>query len=126
VFAFAPPSDGVQFVKQLRHRRPLVGVLAGASRADLRQHGGLSRRVTPLQVAVDELIDIACWQLSRRRHLPPAGEHLEHDDPERVAVALLREAAHGGVLRREVPHGGAGLERREDEVVHEELVQAAP
>ena len=121
---FAPTSDGAQFLEQLRHRRPLVRVLAGTSQADRRQLGGLRRRVIPLQIAIDELIDVV-WQLSRS-HLPLAGEHLEHDDPKRVDVALLREAAHGGVLRREVPHGRAGLERREDEVVHEELVQAAP
>lgn len=68
-------------------------------------------------------MDVACLEGQLHR-LTFTREYLKHNYPESVNIALLREPADGGVLRGKVPHGGARLEGREDQVVDEELVQA--
>lgn len=51
-------------------------------------------------------------------------EDLENKHPECIDVTFVSEPASGGVLWGQVAHGGSGLERREDNIIGEKLVQA--
>jgi hypothetical protein len=107
------------------HGRPLTWRLARAIRSNSRQPRRLRSRERAVEVRVDQAAEVADsggadLQLG---DVPPSREDLEDHDPEREDVALVREPARGGVLGREVAHGGARFQGREDDVVCEELVQ---
>lgn len=80
-----------------------------------------------MEVTVNDVLESVrlSSKADRSSHLSFPWQELKHENPKGVYIALLSESSCGSVFRGKVAHGRTWFERGENEVVGEEVVEAA-
>lgn len=120
-----PQLLGAQLLENSLHRRPLVRNLTGAKKCNSYKLRCLGLVVLAVKIVVKQVIELAGMGAgSQVGDLGLSREDLEQDNPECIHVALFVEPTCRRVLGGQVTHGSAALQRREDDVVSKQFVQA--
>lgn len=120
---------GAELLQHGGHGGALGGLLGGAQQGDASELCSLGPREPAAKARVHEVVQPSpglggSAKPEVCRHGATPRQDLEHHHAERVHVALVGGPPRRRVLRGQVTHGRAVLERREHHVVGQELVHA--